>query len=153
MSDRNQSRNVLQRLVNPNQRFNAAALEAVKAFARSKPWRGSIEERKAKFQAFHAALGDAYDVPRSLEFIDVEANTCSLASRIAPTSIQLHGKLSVITYVWLFCLAREMRQLDAARWTLSLFARFFPLSFSRCELRNGPGGAGLITCNTGTAGA
>ena len=43
-------------------KFPPATLKAVKAFARSKPWRGTLEERQSKFRQLHADLCRIYCV-------------------------------------------------------------------------------------------
>src|SRR6516162_6521417 len=85
-------------VLDPELKFKPAALRAVRAFARSKPWRGSIAQRKAKFRRLNGALAAAYGIgePR-LVFAGVEAGACSGASNYRPAThtITLVGKLSV----------------------------------------------------------
>ncbi len=115
--------------------FPFEVIDAVKALARSKPWKGTLEERKAKFQAANEALADACDVkPLSILFGDLNG-TSSLRSayRRHQRTIYLSGKLSVVTYLHLLAAAMGLSPLERFRWSLSLFAAYFPRSFARCR--------------------
>lgn len=124
-------------LVAEGAEFSPAIVEAVKAFARAKPWQGTIEERKAKFQAANEALVAACELqPVSVLFGDLNG-TSSLRSGYRPgqRTIYLTGKLSVVTYLHLFAKALGLKQRDCFRWSLSLFAARFPRSYAACEQR------------------
>ena len=49
-------------VVDQSMRFKPAALRAVRRFAESQPWRGSLDERKEKFLAVNRALAEAYEI-------------------------------------------------------------------------------------------
>lgn len=111
-------------------------LRATRDFARSKPWRGSIDERKAKWQAFNKALAWVCLIPEpTLTFGDVESGGPSdeSAYRRDVHNINLRGRLSVVTLLNLFAAALGFNGLERYRWSLNLFARCFPISFSRCH--------------------
>jgi hypothetical protein len=123
-------------VLDPTQTFKPAALRAVRAFARSKPWRGSIAARKAKFRRLNRALAAAYGIARPrLVFQGVEAGADSGRSNYRPAShtITLAGKLSVLTYLHEFAHTRGADERQACRWSLNLFRRCFPRSFARCR--------------------
>ena len=123
-------------VLDPAMTFKLAALRAMRAFARSKPWQGSIAQRKSKFRRLHRALADAYGIalPR-LVFQNVEADAPSGASSYCPAThtITLRGKLSVLTYLHEFAHARGADERQACRWSINLFRRCFPRSFARCR--------------------
>jgi hypothetical protein len=123
-------------VLDPTLKFKATALAAVRAFARSKPWRGSIAARKEKFLALNRELAAAYGIPEPrLVFAGVEACVSSGASSYRPATdtITLAGKLSVLTYLHEFSHARGADERQACRWSINLFRRCFPRSFARCR--------------------
>jgi hypothetical protein len=123
-------------VLDPALTFKPAALRAVRAFARSRPWRGSIAARKGKFRRLNGALAAAYGSTRPrLVFAGVEADTSSGASSYRPAThtITLAGKLSVLTYLHEFAHARGADERQACRWSINLFRRSFPRSFARCR--------------------
>jgi hypothetical protein len=114
-------------------KFPPATLKAVRAFAASKPWRGSIEERKAKFRQLHVDLCRVYGVNPTLT-IEGDGTGDSGGSSYCQISdtITLVGRLSVITFLheWGHVL-KGHDEFAACRWSLRLFQRCFPRSFSR----------------------
>jgi hypothetical protein len=117
-------------------KFKPAALRAVRRFARSKPWQGTLAERKAKFRRLNRQLAAAYGLPRPrLVFCRVEENAPlgNGSYRRANHTIALYGKLSVVTYLHEFGHARGYGERQACRWSINLFRRVFPRSFARCN--------------------
>ena len=127
--------------------YPVAALEN---FATSKPWRGTIDERMAKYRTFHAALLEAYNVTDehaialAFEEISDDADATSTRSTVVRFTdgswrIILVGKLSVVTYLMLLAAivnpmgteAINERQAAALNWARETFARFFPRSARR----------------------
>jgi hypothetical protein len=126
----------VQEVLDPALRFKPAALRAVRAFARSKPWRGTIARRKAKFRRLNRHLAAAYGIARPrLVFAGVEAGTPSGRSNYRPAThtITLAGTLSVVTYLHEFGHARGFDERQTCRWSINLFRRCFPRSFARCR--------------------
>jgi hypothetical protein len=121
-------------VLTPRVHFKPATIEAVKQFARSKPWRGSLEERQAKFNAMHASLCGVYGKATTLTFGDLDGGD-SGASHFSPAQneITLCGRLSVTTYLHEFAHALGRGERGAVRWSVSLFKRCFPRSFRRCR--------------------
>jgi hypothetical protein len=122
-------------VLDPAMKFKPAALRAVRRFARSRPWRGTIGERKAKFQRLNQELADAYAIARpSLNFYQVEDGLYTNGrNRRARHTITLYGKLSVVTYLHEFGHARGFGERQACRFSINLFRRCFPRSFARCR--------------------
>lgn len=123
-------------LLDDSKTFNPAALRAIKAFRASKPWRGTVEQRQEKFRLLNAALAGAYGVPEPrLVFETDEAKDSGSSCYIPATNtIILSGRMSVVTFLheWGHRLhGRSERQV--CRWSINLFARVFPKSFSRCQ--------------------
>jgi hypothetical protein len=116
--------------------FKPAALRAVRRFARSKPWRGTTEERKAKFRRLNRELARAYGIARPrLVFCRVEDDPEVGNGSYQPLAhtITLSGKLSVVTYLHEFGHARGYGERGACRFSVNLFRRVFPRSYSRCR--------------------
>src|SRR5688500_4454319 len=101
--------------------FRPAALRAVRALARAKPWRGSDADRRAKFRRRHAALCRVYGVRPRLT-IGRGGVACYIPAR---DRVNLPG-LSVVTYLHEFAHARGMDERRACRWSVNLFRRCFP---------------------------
>jgi hypothetical protein len=115
--------------------FRPAALRAVRAFARSKPWRGTFAERWDKFMALRQALSEAYGVAPILEFHGTEQPGAVGNGAYWPAfnKIVLVGRLSVVTFLHEFAHARGADERQAVRWSVNLFRRCFPRSFARCR--------------------
>jgi hypothetical protein len=86
-------------VLSPQMKFKPAALRAVRAFARNRPWSGSIESRKSKFRRLNHDLSLAYGIPEPELIFGHVDGTCSGASHYLPGvhQIVLTGKLSVVT--------------------------------------------------------
>jgi hypothetical protein len=120
-------------VLGPPVQFRAAVIEAGRAFAASKPYRGSLDERMQKFTAFHAALCGIYGKQTLLEFGELDGgDSGSSYYRPATDTIVLNGKLSVVTFMHEFAHALDRDERGAVRWSLNLFRVCFPRSFSRC---------------------
>ena len=123
-------------VLDPAMKFKPGVLTAVRRAARTKLWQGTVEERKSKFQALHADLCRVYGKTTKLEFGALDGSD-SGASHYCPATdtITLCGRLSVITALHEFshCLGRD--EFGAVKWSVGLFARCFPKSWSRtiCE--------------------
>ena len=114
-------------------RFRPTTFQAVKAFAESRPWQGSLEERIAKFRKVNHDLAVAYHVPEpQLVFGRLDGGS-SDSSFYDPTrhQIVLNGKLSVVTFLHEFAHARGMGEVGACRWSIILCRRCFPQCVAR----------------------
>ena len=114
-------------------KFPPATLQAVKAFARSKPWRGTLEERQTKIRQLHADLCRVYNVNPTLQ-IQGDGTGDSGGSYFSRGAnvIVLAGSLSVITFLheWGHAV-KGGSEFEACRWSLRLFQRCFPKSWGR----------------------
>jgi hypothetical protein len=122
-------------VLNPPVRFKMATLRAVGRFARSKPWRGTIEERRAKFNRLGLELSVVYGIAEpDLRLVMIGAGVTSngFYSPLAHC-IGLIGKMSVLTYLHEFRHALGGDERQACRWSINLFRRCFPRSFARCR--------------------
>lgn len=80
--------------------FRPATLEAVRRFTAFRPWRGAVEERKAKFAALHANLCGIYGKFSMLTFGVLDGSFSGDSSYCPSTdTITLRGRLSVVTYL------------------------------------------------------
>src|SRR4051794_19371671 len=114
--------------------FPPAAIEAMGNLARSRPWRGTVSQRKRKLLAFAAELSAAYDRPAPTVVFDLHDED-SDRSCYYPSSqtVILRGKnLSVIS------MAHEVyhhilgaSEHDVCRHSLALFRLCFPRSWAR----------------------
>ena len=115
-------------------RFKRVTRRAIARFARSRPWRGTSEERCRKFRTLHNALCRIYHKNTALVFMNVERFSSGYSS-YSPQhdTITLMGRLSVVTYLHEFAHALGRDERGACRWSLNLFKRLFPRSFRRCR--------------------
>lgn len=122
-------------IIDESAKYRPAALRAVREFRRAKAWRGSVEERKAKFRTLNAALAAAYGIPEPSLACNVDESQSSGSSYYRPDthSIALNGRLSVVTFLHEFAHARGFDERQAVRWSVNLFRRVFPRSFARCR--------------------
>ena len=119
-------------VLDPVIRFRRSTATAARRFARSRPWRGSVEERAAKFSSLHAELCRLYEKRTTLR-LDVLDGGCSGRSFYSPFAdeIVLVGRLSVITFLHeVGHVLYGRSELKACRWSLQLFKKTFPRSFS-----------------------
>ena len=120
-------------------RYRRGVVGAVKVFAREGPWRGMLEERKAKFLRLNAALAAAYEMPApDLRFTGIDgsfsgASTCRRGRPGEPAVITHRGRLSVVTYLHEFAHALGRDERGACRWSLNLFRRVFPEQYARLQ--------------------
>jgi hypothetical protein len=119
--------NSVEDVLDDNATFDPAALAAVKALARSKPWQGTDEERVAKFNACAAALAAAYSIPAwTVKLGDVAG--------VDPVDrVLTMEKLSVVTFLNAMTLARGCTPFAAFRWSINIFRRCFPRSYAQCQ--------------------
>lgn len=114
-------------------KFPAETLRAVRAFAASKPWRGTLEERQAKFKQIHADLCRIYNVNLTLQIQgDGTGDSGGSYYSRGANLIVLAGRLSVITFLheWGHAV-KGGSEFEVCRWSLRLFQRCFPKSWSR----------------------
>ena len=120
-------------VLDDHMRFRSEALRAVRGFAESRPWAGSVEERKEKFRQLNRALSQAYDITEPELVFGRLDGTSSGSSHYIPRlhRIVLVGKLSVVTYLHEFAHSRGMEEQGACRWSINLFRRCFPRQFGK----------------------
>ena len=124
--------------IDENLRYKRGTLRAVRAFARSRPWRGTFDERCEKFRTLHRELCRLYGIDVGLSVAihhEQGAGAASGGSYYMPLrrEIVLRGRLSVVTYLHEFAHALDKDERGACRWSLNLFKRYFPRSFARCR--------------------
>lgn len=120
-------------VVDADMRFRPAALRAVRRFAQSNPWRGSLDERKRKFTTLNRALARAFGIEEpTLHFGRMDGGS-SGGSYFVPAlhQITLVGKLSVVTYLHEFAHARRLSERGACSWSINIFRRCFPREYAR----------------------
>jgi hypothetical protein len=121
-------------VLDPALTFKPEALRALCRFRRSRPWRGTVEERKAKIRRLNRELAAAYGVREpALSFAigDCETPRGNGCYARCSHSITLVGRLSVLTYLHEFAHARGYGERGACRWSINLFRRAFPRAFAR----------------------
>jgi len=132
-------------LVNESIEFSQDLLEAAQNFARSKPWKGDLDLRIAKFREFHDAICGGSGPALMIDIDDVETN--SGESRFNPemNAIEINGKLSVVTYLFLYFMSVAFEDVQRGTFdgvepmvkAMTLFKKVFPRSFARLRGENG----------------
>ena len=105
----------------------------MRIFAASKPWGGSIEDRKRKFSDINRMMAQACGIEMpTLAFgaLNGGSSGSSFYSQ-RDHRIMLTGKLSVVTFLHEFAHALGMNEQDACKWSINLFRRCFPRQYSR----------------------
>jgi len=118
-------------------KYRRGVIATVKEFKREGPWRGSIEERKARFRRLNEALAGAYEMPTpDLRFERIGgsfsgASSCARQGDGRPAAITMRGRLSVVTFLHEFAHALGKDERGACRWSINLFRRVFPRQYAR----------------------
>ena len=121
-------------VLDPSMKFRPGVLAAVKRFKAAKPYRGSLDERKLKFQSLHRDLCALFSKTTTLTFGTLDGSDSGSSSYCPGTdTITLKGKLSVVTYLHEFAHALGRDERGACKWSVNLFKRTFPVLFSRCQ--------------------
>lgn len=125
MPARNNYPRTVAEVIRPS-KYKRATKAAVRAFARSKPWKG---DRVAKFRAVHAELCRVYGIEARLVFNPLVPACYSPSTR----TINLPHP-SVVSYLHEFAHAVfGSCEVKACRWSINLFRIFFPRSFASCQ--------------------
>ena len=121
-------------LLEPPVKFKDETIEAVTRFKTSRPWTGTIEERKSKFEALHVELCQIYGKHTTLRFGDLsgDCSGSSFYNRLDDV-IVLQGKLSVVTYLHEYAHVLGRYEPGAVRWSVCLFREVFPEEFAKCH--------------------
>ncbi len=114
--------------------FPPAAIEAMRRLARSRPWRGTIAQRKRKLLRLNADLAAAYGVPAPRVIFGLDGGdsgrSCYLPS--LNTIIMRGTEPSVISLTHeVFHSILGSSEREVCRASLSLFKKCFPLSWKR----------------------
>jgi hypothetical protein len=122
-------------VLDPPVRFRPSVILAVGRFASSKPYRGTDDDRKAKFASLHGDLCAVYEKGTRLVFGPLDGGD-SGASHYSPVfdEVTLRGRLSVVTYLHEFAHALGRDERGAVRWSVNLYRACFPRSFARCVM-------------------
>lgn len=121
-------------VINSGVLYRPEVLRVMREFRAAKPWRGTIQERKAKFLTLHSKLCGIYEKRTRLVFSigETELEVGNGFYLPATDTINLIGKLSVVTYLHEFAHAVfGASEKKACSWSLNLFKRIFPRSFER----------------------
>ena len=144
MPNLNRFRPDVNEVLNPGRKYKPEVLRAMKAFARSKPWRGTFQERGEKFQSLNVALAAAYGIePPELGMIDAAPDVIATPTGpiefYAESECDLRNRhfvlrgLSVTTYLQYFAMILGKDPFEVMSWSINLFARIFPRSFAACD--------------------
>lgn len=122
-------------LVDENASFDREVVRAAKSMARAKPWRGTLDERKAKFETAARELAEALGVENHRVVFGVLDGGDSIGSQINQRHrVLLTGRLSVVTLFFLLAARSATHGMHPMKFAVNLFRVAFPLSFARCDL-------------------
>lgn len=112
--------------------YPPAVLQALYNYRDSRPWRGTLRERQTKLRKLHRELNAVTGRKTRLKIQGV-----SIPDRyqISADCIYLNSEFSVITYLHEYAHALFGRdEVTACRWSINLFRKVFPRSYSRLEV-------------------
>lgn len=118
-------------------RFKRETIRAMKEFKSGHPWRGSVSEKKRKYNKLLKRLSRIYHIEKpKLMIAFTREDTRPLSSGSSSYTPSLHritlnGKFSVVTFLHEFCHARGYDERYACKWSLNLFRKIFPRNFAR----------------------
>ena len=119
-------------------RFTDGIEAAVKAYAKSKPWRGNHDEQVAKLRVLHLKLCEACEVACGFEPVPIDTHMALCGYFPSDATIRVAGRISVTTYLFSFAAVlygeNEAQQMTFA---VNLYKRAFPRSFRKADL-SGP---------------
>lgn len=132
MSPRDDYPRTVAEVIDDDIRFNPRALAAVRQLARAKPWRGDLTRRWRLFLRLNRQLAAAYGYEPPLLILRGDGRGDSTGSyyRRDLHQICLTG-LSLVSLLHEIGHARGFGERQACRWSLNLFRRCFPQSWSR----------------------
>lgn len=106
-------------------------LHALRRFAKSKPWRGCYECRVLKLRLLHEELNQETGLKTDL----IVGGSVNSGIYIQDTDlIILDCSLSILTYLHEYSHSLNgPSEREACRWSINLFRRVFPISFSRLQ--------------------
>lgn len=120
-------------VLDDGRKYDPRALRVLRAFRRSKPWRGTVRERLDKLRSLNAALAAAYGIAAP-DLVHAPRQRGSSYYSPAFHRIVLAGELSVVTFLHEFGHARGWRsERKVCAWSINLFRRVFPRSYARLE--------------------
>jgi len=128
----------VQECIDDSIKYRKGVIPAVKRYAESKPWKGTIRERKAKMRTLVRDLAKVYRVEcATLTFgrIDGSSSGDSYYDRYDHI-IRIEGKLSVVTLLHEFGHSLGKGERRTCIWSLNLFKRCFPSQFSKLNAEN-----------------
>jgi hypothetical protein len=114
--------------------FPPAAIDAMRRLARSRPWRGTISQRKRKLLRLNADLAAAYGVPAPRVLFGLDGGDSGRSCYIpALNTIIMRGtepSVITLTHEVFHCILGSSER-EVCRASLSLFKRCFPRSWKR----------------------
>ena len=130
-------------------KYRIGVVAALKAFRSTKPWRGTLEERKAKFRVIHAELNRIYNRSVVLVLDGVREPETKLGNgwyQPGTQTMALVGKLSVVTLLheWGHALYGHS-EAKAIRYSIGLYKRVFRKSAAQHLTTIRPYGQHLVT--------
>jgi hypothetical protein len=128
----------VENVIRPNKKYKADTLRVVKRLARSRPWRGTVEQRMEKFRRALRGLSEVYGIPCPTLVFERMFGPGPLSNgwyMALTNTMGLEGKLSVVTFLHEFAHALGKNERKACVWSINLFRRCFPRSFARAEFR------------------
>lgn len=116
-----------------NMKFRIGVIPAMRDFKAKYPYSVGMEARRQGLAVLLETLSGIYEIEEpELEFTEPEKET-SWESYYSEDShkIVMVGKLSIITFLHEFAHCRGFDEVEAVKWSLSLFKRIFPIAFDK----------------------
>jgi hypothetical protein len=115
-------------------KYKKEVLEAVMAFKKTRPWRGSPKVQYVKFQKLNVALSAIYNIPVPTLIFKPGVPSCYFPmAKTIFMEPESDGKYSVVVFLHEYGHALGKNEVKTCTWSINLFRLCFPKSYAKLE--------------------
>lgn len=120
-------------VLDDNLDFEPETNAAMERFKASHPWRGSQEEIQAKFHVLNEELAKVYKIKTPTLLFLKRPSVYVPILNLINLQVENDGRYSVVVFLHEFGHALKKKERETCTWSINLFRKHFPKSFSRLE--------------------
>lgn len=132
----------VEEVLDDDMKYKRATLVAMSRFKKSRPFRGTNEEKQEKFIRLNSEFSKAYDIPPPT--LVWPAQIGSSSAYFPVWNMIIMESYAVCTFLHEYGHALGFDERKTCKWSTNLFRRIFPRSFAKLEHR----GHMLVTKDT-----